>query len=280
MAVTCALVAGASLVPLPCLAQATGARPVSDHEGAPSVRRAEVHVVLATGERELDSVRERVSRATSSLARCDRAAHALPGEPQVTVRLEIDVRGRVTSAAPITSEVAGDSDRWHRCVEAALSELRFARGGRGIVDVVVAWRFQDPADAPGVPGAGPEPILAYPAHQRAGHGGVARHAWTQDPALPREIPRDEIQRIVREGLAPVRRCYERESLARPELAGRLRVRFVIDRDGSVGSAEAVDDELGSAALTACVRDQVRRWRFPPHAGIPVTVVYPFVFRRE
>lgn len=218
-----------------------------------SARRPEVQVFLATGGRSIDAVTERVRRASPALTRCDRAARVLSGEPLVTVRLEVDARGRVVSAAPIGSEPEAGGGRWRRCVAAVLSEVRFSRGARSSVDVVVAWRFEDPVDRPCM-GRGPSP--------------------------PGELPREEVQRVVREGLAAVRRCYERETEARPELAGRLVVlRFVIAADGSVIAADALDNGLGSATLTTCVRYQVRRWRFPSHAGHPVTVHYPFVLRR-
>lgn len=241
-------------------------------QDAPSPRHVEVRAVFAGGGRALDAVREPAARAAAALARCDQAAAALVGEPQLTVRLEVAPRGAVTSAHLVSSPPHG-SGRWVRCVTASLAQLRFARGAEGVVDVVVAWRFDEPADSPGVI-VEPAPLLAGSPHD-TGWGRAFR-------SVPREelppLERETIRRIVLESLAPVRRCYEREVAVRPDAEGRLRVRFAIDPDGSVSSAEAMEDELGSATLTTCVRYEVRRWRFPRHVGVFI-VEYPFVFRR-
>lgn len=96
-----------------------------------------------------------------------------------------------------------------------------------------------------------------------GHGGLSAEA---------------IQRIVRRHRAEVRFCYERALQVRPDLRGRVAVRFDIAPDGRVASSSIAATTLGDGEAETCIRDAVRRWRFPPvDRGDPVSVTYPFVF---
>jgi hypothetical protein len=90
------------------------------------------------------------------------------------------------------------------------------------------------------------------------------------------LTKDQIRRVVRNHLGDVKFCYERELAARPDLAGRVSVQFVINGVGAVQTAVAKESTLGSIALDACIAQAVRRWTFPQPAGGGVVIVtYPF-----
>jgi len=90
------------------------------------------------------------------------------------------------------------------------------------------------------------------------------------------LSKDAIRRVVHSRLNEVKYCYERELASRPDLSGRVSVKFVINGMGAVMNAAATESTLGSAALEMCIAQAVRRWTFPqPVGGGVVIVTYPF-----
>jgi hypothetical protein len=90
------------------------------------------------------------------------------------------------------------------------------------------------------------------------------------------LSKDVIRRVVRRHLNEVQFCYESELAKRPDLAGRVSVKFIINGTGAVQTAVAADSTLGSASLDACITRAVLRWSFPePEGGGVVIVTYPF-----
>jgi hypothetical protein len=90
------------------------------------------------------------------------------------------------------------------------------------------------------------------------------------------LSKDAIRRVVHRHLNEVKFCYERELASRPDLSGRVSIKFLINGMGAVQSSAATDSTLGSAALDSCIAGAVRRWTFPqPEGGGVVIVTYPF-----
>ncbi len=82
----------------------------------------------------------------------------------------------------------------------------------------------------------------------------------------------------RGNFSSIRLCYERQLGRRPNLRGKLSVKFVIAKDGSVSSATSRNDTLKDDAVSSCVHERFRRMRFPePRGGGIVVVSYPLVF---
>jgi TonB family protein len=89
---------------------------------------------------------------------------------------------------------------------------------------------------------------------------------------------DRIGSTVRRHVTDVRVCYLHALRLRPDLAGRVVVRFTVDPAGAVSSARVESDSVGDPTMSACMLDAVRHWRFP--AGTESeTVSYPFVLSR-
>ena len=113
------------------------------------------------------------------------------------------------------------------------------------------------------------------------------------------LPREVIQKIVRDNFGGMRKCYEDGLQKNPKLKGKLTTRFVIERDGAVSSASDVHDaippqrEPGKAlvfgqeeprfpdtSVVSCVVARFSELKFPkPNGGI-VRVVYPIIFSPE
>jgi hypothetical protein len=93
-----------------------------------------------------------------------------------------------------------------------------------------------------------------------------------------EMPRSQIDEVIRRHLPQIRYCYQRRLQVAPELSGKLVVRFAIARDGSVASAARKGGSLEDADVDACVIGWFRKMSFPePPGGGVVIVTYPFTF---
>lgn len=91
------------------------------------------------------------------------------------------------------------------------------------------------------------------------------------------LPPAVIQKVVRSSWEKFRKCYETVLAKKPDYTSRVSLRFVIQRDGSVGSADVSPDSAPrDAPLEGCLLAAVKRLRFPEPEGGIVTVVYPIV----
>ncbi len=91
------------------------------------------------------------------------------------------------------------------------------------------------------------------------------------------LPPEVIQRIVRQNFGRLRACYEEGLRLNPNLQGRVAVRFVIQRDGTVGTSEDAGSDLPDGAVVACVARSMTALSFPVPEGGIITVTYPLVF---
>lgn len=90
------------------------------------------------------------------------------------------------------------------------------------------------------------------------------------------LSRNDIRRVVRRNLAQVRHCYQQQLQNRPDLEGRIGVRFIVSPTGAVTTAVVQQDTVGGSQVGQCVAGKVRQWSFPRSEGM-TSVTYPFVF---
>ena len=91
------------------------------------------------------------------------------------------------------------------------------------------------------------------------------------------LPPEVVQRIVRQNYGRFRMCYENGLRANPNLTGRVAVRFVIGREGSVSNAANGGSDLPDSSVVSCVVQAFYGLSFPaPDNGI-VSVTYPILF---
>lgn len=89
------------------------------------------------------------------------------------------------------------------------------------------------------------------------------------------LPPEVIQRIVRQNFGRFRLCYENGLRNNPTLAGKVTVKFVIGKDGSVTQASKSDATMPDAAVVSCIVGTFQALSFPaPEDGKNVVVVYP------
>jgi hypothetical protein len=112
-----------------------------------------------------------------------------------------------------------------------------------------------------------------PAASASGSAAPAESESEVSGRLPREV----IQRIVRQSFGALRRCYSAGLASNPNLRGRVGVRFVIGRDGHVSSAKDDGGDLPDKAVRDCVVAAFLKLEFPAPEGGIVSVRYPIVF---
>ena len=92
------------------------------------------------------------------------------------------------------------------------------------------------------------------------------------------LSKEVIRRYIRRSINQIRYCYEQQLARRPDLSGRVQIRFVISSSGAVTSSSVAESTLGNPAAEQCVARAVERIAFPqPEGGGVVIVTYPFMF---
>jgi hypothetical protein len=119
-----------------------------------------------------------------------------------------------------------------------------------------------------------------------GHGRLARGHNSKAPGVMRpgktevsgRLPPEVIQRIVRQNYGRFRMCYEQGLARNPNLEGRVQVRFVINREGTVSNVQNGGSDLPDSAVTSCIISAYYGLSFPQPEGGIVTVSYPIMFQ--
>lgn len=88
------------------------------------------------------------------------------------------------------------------------------------------------------------------------------------------LSKETIRRIVRRQLRRVRHCYEQGLHRRPDLSGRVSVKFLIAPSGIVRAAAISRTSLGDVRVEQCIAKVMRQLDFPAPGGV-VSVTYPF-----
>jgi TonB family protein len=91
---------------------------------------------------------------------------------------------------------------------------------------------------------------------------------------------DDIRAIVAGNRDLFRACYDRSLKTHPGIKGKFVLKFVVNPDGSVKSAEgdATKSEIHTPDLESCAVGVLKGLKFPPSKkGMESTVNYPFDF---
>lgn len=118
----------------------------------------------------------------------------------------------------------------------------------------------------------------------SGHGRLGGSHRTKAPrvrmgatTVSGRLPKEVIQRIIRQNFGRFRLCYEKGLATNPNLEGRVSARFVINRDGSVSNVGNGGSSLPDSGVVNCVIRAFYGLSFPKPEGGIVTVVYPIMF---
>lgn len=117
-----------------------------------------------------------------------------------------------------------------------------------------------------------------------GHGRLNGGHRTRTPivrigttSVNGRLPPEIVQRIMRQNYGRFRMCFENGLRNNPSLNGRVTIRFVIGRDGSVSNVGNGGSDLPDSGVVSCVLRSTYGVSFPVPEGGIVTVVYPIMF---
>lgn len=99
------------------------------------------------------------------------------------------------------------------------------------------------------------------------------------PIIMGSLDKEIIRRVIKQHIAQIRYCYEKELVRNPGLFGKVATQFTISASGSVQSAKVQQSTLNNREVERCITAKIRTWQFPkPKGGGIVIVKYPFIFK--
>lgn len=151
------------------------------------------------------------------------------------------------------------------------------------------------ADGAAAPPPPPRAITANPKAARGSHapapnpadplasaGGGSTGTGTMIQAASEvrgSLDKEEIRRVVRAHLGEVKRCYEQGLQRRPDLEGRVVLKFTVGKTGTVVAAKIEETTLNERQVEQCITDAAKKWTFPKPTGDGiVTISYPFLLK--
>lgn len=101
---------------------------------------------------------------------------------------------------------------------------------------------------------------------------------TGTPVVQGSLDKEIIRRIIRRHANRLRFCYEKGLQTNPTLEGRVNVKFVITKDGTVSSAQDAGSTITDQTVVGCVVQAFKQMQFPAPVGGGIVVInYPVVF---
>jgi outer membrane biosynthesis protein TonB len=99
-----------------------------------------------------------------------------------------------------------------------------------------------------------------------------------DPIILGALDKSLIDAVIRRHMNQIRYCYQRELTKNPSLGGKITIKFVIAKDGSVSKSDVKSSTMGNSAVEGCIASRFMQFKFPePKGGGIVIVSYPFIF---
>ena len=94
------------------------------------------------------------------------------------------------------------------------------------------------------------------------------------------LNRSQIEEVIRRHKGQLIYCYETSLQVKPNLSGRVDVKFIIGGNGKVRTAKVKATTLKSKNVENCLLSKLKKWQFPrPVGNVDVKVSYPFNFNR-
>jgi len=101
------------------------------------------------------------------------------------------------------------------------------------------------------------------------------------PAAGSDLPDRLTEAQINEGVASridaLKQCLEQQTAAQPDTHGTLKMRWLIQGDGSVNGVKALSPEFGGQPIASCIASVVKTIRFPRSRTTGQEVVFPFRF---
>jgi TonB family protein len=91
------------------------------------------------------------------------------------------------------------------------------------------------------------------------------------------LDKRQIDEVIKVRMGRIQACYQREFQRNPGLQGRVTLRILIDKDGSVPLVKVRQSTMNNPTVEQCLIDELRETHFPAPTGGTVVVTYPFSF---
>jgi TonB family protein len=99
------------------------------------------------------------------------------------------------------------------------------------------------------------------------------------PTVEEGLKKDEVGAVIHKHTDEIRYCHESALLYKPNLEGKVVVKFGIGPTGRVENATIESSTAGDKSLEQCILKKLVTWQFPkPKGGVHVNVSYPFIFK--
>ena len=95
-----------------------------------------------------------------------------------------------------------------------------------------------------------------------------------------KIDTRQIKVFINSRFSQVRACYERRLKLNPMLEGTLDLRIAISSAGKVTGIGVNKDTVGDSTMTSCVKNTIRKWKFPAPEGGRAVFDKPFKFKKK
>lgn len=134
-----------------------------------------------------------------------------------------------------------------------------------------------PAEVMGLIGArGTQADLLATGTVNKGEGGTTTIG--SDAVIVGTLDKADIEAVIKRNMNQLRYCYQRELTRDASLSGKITVKFVIAKDGTVSSATTRSTTMANKAVEDCLNGRFLKFQFPEPAGGGIVIVsYPFVF---
>lgn len=99
-----------------------------------------------------------------------------------------------------------------------------------------------------------------------------------DPIILGALDKSLIDAVIKQNMGHISACYDDALRDRPDLAGKITIKFVIAKDGTVSSAVVKSTTAAHPGLERCLCEVFMPMQFPePKGGGIVITSYPFIF---
>jgi hypothetical protein len=107
--------------------------------------------------------------------------------------------------------------------------------------------------------------------------GARDEGLTIEPSSPGWLDRFDIESTVNGGFGLYAYCFREGYSRNPDLQGRVQLRFVIDRSGSVAQVMDGGSDLADQRAIDCIAEGLFALKFPPPQRGEAHVLYPILF---
>jgi len=119
-------------------------------------------------------------------------------------------------------------------------------------------------------------------HKEIGKVKVSSPDFLKDGSVKGSRSRESIQNVISQNTAALRYAYNKRVREKPDLSGKITIKFTINEFGKVISTQIVESTMSDSELETTVVSRLKSWDFEKigKSGDMTEVIYPFDFSRS